>query len=341
MHANKQTPVDFIEAGDLAAAVGFKDIRTGDTLCDPKHPIRLESMTFPKPVIGLAVEPKTQADLDKLGMALNKLSEEDPTFKVHTDEETGQTVISGMGELHLEIIVDRLRREFKVECNQGAPQVAYKECITKPVELREVFKKQSGGRGKFADIIVRVEPADEGKVGLQFIDAVKGGNIPREYVPSVQKGFESALSNGPLAGFNVDSLKVTLLDGSFHAVDSDQLSFEICARQAFKNAAGKAGPKLLEPIMKCEIVTPEEYMGDIIGDLNRRRGQIEGMEEKAGARVIKALVPLSELFGYVTVLRTLSSGRATSSMEFAKYQELPKLLAIKVLEDLKGRTDLL
>ena len=341
MHSNKQNPIEYIEAGDICAAVGFKDIRTGDTLSDNDNPVVLESMDFPEPVIGIAIEPKTQKDLDKLGVGLSKLAEEDPTFKVNTDPDSGQTVIRGMGELHLEIIVDRLRREFKVECNQGAPQVAYKECITKSVELREVFKKQSGGRGKFADIIVRVEPADEGKTGLQFIDAVKGGNIPREYIPSVQKGFESALANGPLAGFNVDSLKVTLLDGSFHAVDSDQLSFEICARQAFKNAAGKAGPRLLEPVMKCEIVTPEEYMGDIIGDLNRRRGQVEGMEEKSGARVIKALVPLSELFGYVTVLRTLSSGRATSSMEFAKYVELPKLLATKVLEDLKGRTDLL
>ncbi|MFY9153508.1 MAG: elongation factor G [Prolixibacteraceae bacterium] len=341
MHSNKQNAIDCIEAGDICAAVGFKDIRTGDTLSAINSPVVLESMDFPEPVIGIAIEPKTQKDLDKLGIGLQKLAEEDPTFKVNTDPDSGQTVIRGMGELHLEIIVDRLRREFKVECNQGAPQVAYKECITKSVEIREVFKKQSGGRGKFADIIVRVEPADEGKVGLQFIDAVKGGNIPREYIPSVQKGFESALVNGPLAGFNVDSLKVTLLDGSFHAVDSDQLSFEICARQAFKTAAGKAGPRLLEPLMKCEIVTPEEYMGDIIGDLNRRRGQIEGMEEKAGARVIKALVPLSELFGYVTVLRTLSSGRATSSMEFAKYVELPKMLATKVLEDLKGRTDLL
>ncbi|MBL7966212.1 MAG: elongation factor G [Prolixibacteraceae bacterium] len=341
MHSNKQNPIEFIEAGDICAAVGFKDIRTGDTLSDIDNPVVLESMDFPEPVIGIAIEPKTQKDLDKLSNGLSKLAEEDPTFKVNTDPDSGQTVIRGMGELHLEIIVDRLRREFKVECNQGAPQVAYKEAISKSVELREVFKKQSGGRGKFADIIVRVEPADEGKLGLTFVDAVKGGNIPREYIPSVQKGFESAMLNGPLAGFNMDSLKVTLLDGSYHAVDSDSLSFEICARQAFKSAAGKAGPKLLEPIMKCEVVTPEEYMGDIIGDLNRRRGQVEGMEEKSGARVIKALVPLSELFGYVTVLRTLSSGRATSSMEFAKYVELPKQLATKVLEDLKGRTDLL
>jgi elongation factor G len=341
MHSNKQNPIEIIEAGDICAAVGFKDIRTGDTLSDLDKPIVLESMDFPEPVIGIAVEPKTQKDLDKLSIGLQKLAEEDPTFKVNTDPDSGQTVIRGMGELHLEIIIDRLKREFKVECNQGAPQVAYKEAISKPVELREVFKKQTGGRGKFADIIVRVEPTEDGKVGLEFVDAVKGGNIPREYIPSVQKGFESALSNGPLAGFPVDSLKVTLLDGSFHPVDSDQLSFEICARQAFKNAAAKAAPKLLEPVMKCEIVTPEEYMGDIIGDLNRRRGQVEGMEEKSGARVIKALVPLAELFGYVTVLRTLSSGRATSSMEFAKYVELPKTLAVKVLEDLKGRTDLL
>ncbi len=341
MHSNKQNPIEFIEAGDICAAVGFKDIRTGDTLSDIDNPVVLESMDFPEPVIGIAIEPKTQKDLDKLSNGLSKLAEEDPTFKVNTDPDSGQTVIRGMGELHLEIIVDRLKREFKVECNQGAPQVAYKEAISKSVELREVFKKQSGGRGKFADIIVRVEPAEEGKLGLTFVDAVKGGNIPREYIPSVQKGFESAMANGPLAGFNMDSLKVTLLDGSYHAVDSDSLSFEICARQAFKSAAGKAGPKLLEPIMKCEVVTPEEYMGDIIGDLNRRRGQVEGMEEKSGARVIKALVPLSELFGYVTVLRTLSSGRATSSMEFAKYVELPKQLAIKVLEDLKGKTELL
>jgi len=341
MHSNKQNPIEYIEAGDICAAVGFKDIRTGDTLSDNDNPVVLESMDFPEPVIGIAIEPKTQKDLDKLSIGLQKLAEEDPTFKVNTDPDSGQTVIRGMGELHLEIIVDRLRREFKVECNQGAPQVAYKECITQSVELREVFKKQSGGRGKFADIIVRVEPAEDGKSGLTFVDAVKGGNVPREYIPSVQKGFESAMFNGPLAGFNVDSLKVTLLDGSYHAVDSDSLSFEICARQAFKSAAGKAGPKLLEPIMKVEVVTPEEYMGDIIGDLNRRRGHVEGMEEKSGARVIRAQVPLSELFGYVTVLRTLSSGRATSSMEFSKYVELPKMLAMKVLEDLKGRTDLL
>ncbi len=341
MHSNKQNPKDFIEAGDICAAVGFKDIRTGDTLCDLKHPIVLESMDFPQPVIGVAIEPKSQNDIDKLSNGLAKLAEEDPTFQVNTDPDSGQTVIRGMGELHLEILVDRLRREFKVECNQGAPQVAYKEAFSKVVELREVFKKQSGGRGKFADIIVKIEPADAGVTGLQFIDAVKGGRIPKEFIPPVQKGFESALLNGPLAGFPVDSLKVTLLDGSFHAVDSDQLSFEICARQAFRSAAPKAGPKLLEPIMKVEIVTPEEYMGDIIGDLNRRRGEVSGMETKGGAKVIGAKVPLAEQFGYVTVLRTLSSGRATSSMEFSHYQEVPKLLAEKVLENIKGRTDLL
>jgi elongation factor G len=341
MHSNKQNPKDFIEAGDICAAVGFKDIRTGDTLCDLSHPIVLESMDFPQPVIGIAIEPKSQKDIDKLSQGLSKLAEEDPTFQVNTDPDSGQTVIRGMGELHLEILVDRLRREFKVECNQGAPQVAYKEAISQVVELREVFKKQSGGRGKFADIIVKIEPADAGTTGLTFIDAVKGGRIPKEFIPPVQKGFESALLNGPLAGFPVDSLKVTLLDGSFHAVDSDQLSFEICARQAFRSAASKAGPKLLEPIMKLEIVTPEEYMGDIIGDLNRRRGEVSGMETKGGAKVIGAKVPLAEQFGYVTVLRTLSSGRATSSMEFSHYQEVPKALAEKVLENIKGRTDLL
>lgn len=341
MHSNKQNPKDTIEAGDICAAVGFKDIRTGDTLCDISHPIVLESMDFPEPVIGIAIEPKSQKDIDKLSQGLAKLAEEDPTFRVNTDPDSGQTVIRGMGELHLEILVDRLRREFKVECNQGAPQVAYKEAISQVVELREVFKKQSGGRGKFADIIVKIEPADAGTVGLQFIDAVKGGRIPKEFIPPVQKGFESAMLNGPLAGFPVDTLKVTLLDGSFHAVDSDQLSFEICARQAFRSATSKAGPKLLEPIMKLEIVTPEEYMGEIIGDLNRRRGDVSGMETKGGAKVISAKVPLSEQFGYVTVLRTLSSGRATSSMEFSHYQEVPKALAEKVLENIQGRTDLL
>jgi elongation factor G len=341
MHSNKQNPKDMIEAGDICAAVGFKDIRTGDTLCDFKHPIELESMDFPEPVIGIAVEPKSQNDLDKLSNGLSKLAEEDPTFRVNTDPDSGQTVIRGMGELHLEIIVDRLRREFKVECNQGAPQVAYKEAISKQVELREVFKKQTGGRGKFADISVIVEPADEGKQGLEFIDKVKGGNIPREYIPSIEKGFTNAMSNGPLAGFPIDSLKVTLLDGSYHAVDSDQLSFEICARQAFRHAASKAAPKLLEPIMKLEIVTPDEYMGEIIGDLNRRRGDVTGMVSKGNARVIHAKVPLSEQFGYVTVLRTLSSGRATSSMEFSHYTEVPKSLAEKVLENVQGKVELL
>ena len=341
MHSNKQNPKEVIEAGDICAAVGFKDIRTGDTLCDSSHPIVLESMEFPEPVIGIAVEPKSQKDLDRLSNGLSKLAEEDPTFQVNTDPDSGQTVIRGMGELHLEILIDRLRREFKVECNQGKPQVAYKEAISQSVQLREVFKKQTGGRGKFADIIVKIEPADNNVAGLHFEDKVKGGNIPREYIPSVEKGFKGALSNGPLAGFPVDSLKVTLLDGSFHPVDSDQLSFEICAKQAFKHAASKAAPKLLEPIMKLEIVTPEEYMGDIIADLNRRRGNVEGMESKAGARVINAKVPLAEQFGYVTVLRTLSSGRATSSMEFSHYEAVPQQLAIKVLEEVQGRTDLL
>jgi elongation factor G len=327
MHANKQNPIELCEAGDICAAVGFKDLRTGDTVCDEKHPIILESMTFPEPVIGLAVEPKTQQDLDKLGVALNKLSEEDPTFQVHTDEESGQTVISGMGELHLEIIVDRLRREFKVDINQGAPQVAYREAITKTIDHREVFKKQSGGRGKFADIIIEIGPADENFVGLQFVDKVKGGNIPKEFIPSVEKGFNLAMKNGVLAGFALPNLKVTLLDGSFHAVDSDSLSFEIAARQAFRHAAPKALPVLLEPIMSVEVVTPEEYMGDVIGDFNKRRGQITGMESKGTARVIKAKVPLSEQFGYVTVLRTLSSGRATSSMEFSHYAEVPANIA--------------
>jgi elongation factor G len=341
MHSNKQNPKEFIEAGDICAAVGFKDIKTGDTLCDISHQIVLESMQFPEPVIGIAVEPKSQVDIDKLSNGLSKLAEEDPTFKVSTDKDSGQTIIRGMGELHLEIIVDRLRREFKVECNQGAPQVAYKEAISQSIEIREVFKKQTGGRGKFADISIKVEPADEGISGLQFIDAIKGGNIPREYIPAIEKGFREALSNGPLAGYPVDNLKVTLLDGSYHVVDSDQISFEICARQAFRTATSKAGPKLLEPIMKLEIVTPEEYMGDIIGDLNRRRGDITGMESKAGARVIIAKVPLAEQFGYVTVLRTLSSGRATSSMEFSHFAEVPRQLAEKVLDNVQGRKDLL
>ncbi len=341
MHSNKQNPKDVIEAGDICAVVGFKDIRTGDTLSDIRHPIALESMDFPDPVIGIAVEPKTQNDLDKLSNGLAKLSEEDPTFQVSIDHDSGQTIIRGMGELHLEIIIDRLRREFKVECNQGTPQVAYKEAISRAVELREVFKKQTGGRGKFADITVRIEPGEEGKAGLEFIDQVKGGNIPREYIPSVQKGFTEAMLNGPLAGFSVSSLKVTLLDGSYHTVDSDQLSFEICARQAFRNAAAKAGPVLLEPIMKLEIVTPDEYMGDIIANLNRRRGEITGTVSKGSAQVIHAKVPLAEQFGYVTVLRTLSSGRATSSMEFSHYQEVPHNLAEKVLEGIQGRVDLL
>ncbi|WP_321371718.1 elongation factor G [uncultured Draconibacterium sp.] len=341
MHSNKQNPKDSISAGDICAAVGFKDIRTGDTLGDLKNPIELESMDFPEPVIGIAIEPKSQKDVDKLGNGLAKLAEEDPTFVVKTDEDSGQTVIRGMGELHLEILIDRLRREFKVECNQGAPQVAYKEAITEEVELREVFKKQTGGRGKFADVIVKVEPAEQGKEGLEFIDAVKGGRIPREFIPSVEKGFKDALANGPLAGFPVDSLKVTLLDGSFHPVDSDQLSFEICARQAFKSAASKAKPALLEPIMDVEIVTPEEYMGDIIADLNRRRGEVASMDSKGNAKVIEAKVPLSEQFGYVTVLRTLSSGRATSSMEFSHYAEVPRGLAEKVLADCNGKVDLL
>ena len=321
MHANKQNPNDFIEAGDIIAAVGFKGLRTGDTLCDEKRPVLLESITFPEPVIGVAIEPRTQKDLDKLGMALNKLAEEDPTFKVKYDENSGQTLINGMGELHLEILIDRLKREFKVECNQGAPQVAYREAITGSIEHREVFKKQSGGRGKFADIIVKISPADDGETGLQFIDEVKGGNIPKEYIPSVHKGFKEAMQNGVLAGFPVDSLKVVLIDGSYHNVDSDTLSFEIAAKQAFRHALPKTKPVLLEPIMKVEVVTPEEYMGDVISDFNKRRGHIEKMEGKAGARLIRAKVPLAEQFGYVTVLRTLTSGRATSTMEFSHYEK--------------------
>ena len=343
MHSNKQNPMEAIGCGDIGAGVGFKDIRTGDTLCDEAHPITLESMEFPDPVIGIAVEPKTQKDLDKLGMGLAKLAEEDPTFRVQTNEETGQTVISGMGELHLDIIVDRLRREFKVECNQGKPQVTYKEAITKSVELREVYKKQSGGRGKFADIIVRIEPADESFEGtLQFIDEVKGGNIPKEFIPSVQKGFEKAMKNGILAGYPLDKLKVTLIDGSFHPVDSDQLSFEICAIQALKSASEKAGPALMEPIMQMEVVTPEESMGDVIGDLNKRRGQVEGMEtSRTGARVVKAKVPLAETFGYVTALRTITSGRATSSMQFSHYAQVSSSIAKQVLTEVQGRADLI
>ncbi|MDR3705647.1 MAG: elongation factor G [Paludibacteraceae bacterium] len=343
MHSNKQNPVDVIAAGDIGAGVGFKDIRTGDTLCDEAHPIVLESMDFPEPVIGISIEPKTQKDIDKLGIGLSKLAEEDPTFRVKTDPDSGQTVIEGMGELHLEIIIDRLRREFKVECNQGRPQVAYKEAITKTVEIREVYKKQSGGRGKFADIIVKVGPADEGfEGGLQFVDEVKGGNIPKEFIPSIQKGFAAAMKNGVLAGFTVEQLKVVLTDGSFHPVDSDQLSFEICAQIAFKTACAKAKPVLMEPIMKLEVVTPEENMGDVIGDLNKRRGQVEGMESsRSGARIVKAKVPLAELFGYVTSLRTISSGRATSSMEFAHYAEVSSSIAKEVISEAKGKVELL
>ncbi len=337
MHANKQNPMETVTAGDICAAVGFKDIRTGDTLCDEQKQIALESMTFPEPVIGLAVEPKTQKDLDKLGIALGKLAEEDPTFTVHTDENSGQTVISGMGELHLDIIVDRLKREFGVEINQGAPQVNYKEALTKSVQHREVFKKQTGGRGKFADIIFEIGPAEDGKPGLTFVDEVKGGNIPKEFIPAVQKGFESAMANGALAGYTIDSMKVTLKDGSFHPVDSDQLSFEICARNGFRQAAPKAGSVIMEPVMSVEVVTPEENMGDIIGDLNKRRGQIQGMEQKGNARVVKAKVPLSEMFGYVTVLRTISSGRATSSMEFSHFEEVPAGLAKEIIEKSSGK----
>jgi elongation factor G len=336
MHANKQIPRDRIDAGDICAAVGFKDVRTGDTLSDPRHPIALESMTFPETVIGVAIEPKTQADIDKLGIALNKLTEEDPTFQVKYDEDSAQTIISGMGELHLEILVDRLKREFGVEVNEGRPQVNYKEAITLSVEHREVFKKQSGGRGKFADISIQISPVDEGNKGLQFEDKVKGGRIPKEFIPSVRKGFEEAMKSGVLAGYGMDSLKVELLDGSFHAVDSDALSFEIAAKMAFRKACAKAGPILLEPIMALEVVTPEEYMGDVIGDLNRRRGQVEGMESRAGARVIKAKVPLAEQFGYVTVLRTLSSGRATSTMSFSHFEPVPNNISKELLDSFKG-----
>ncbi|MFZ4581079.1 MAG: elongation factor G [Paludibacter sp.] len=343
MHSNKQNPVELISAGDIGAGVGFKDIRTGDTLCDEAHQITLESMDFPLPVIGISIEPKTQKDLDKLGMGLAKLAEEDPTFTVHTQEQSGQTIISGMGELHLEIIIDRLKREFKVECNQGRPQVSYKEAISKAVEIREVYKKQSGGRGKFADMIVRVEPADKDFEGtLQFVDVVKGGNIPKEYIPAIQKGFASAMKNGVLAGFPLDKLKVTVIDGSYHAVDSDQLSFEICAQMAYKEACAKAKPILLEPIMKMEVVTPEESMGDVIGDLNKRRGQVEGMESsRTGARIVKAKVPLAETFGYVTALRTISSGRATSTMEFDHYAEVSSSIAKEVVAEAKGKVELL
>jgi len=338
MHSNKQNAVDQIAAGDIGAAVGFKDIRTGDTLCAEDHPIILESMSFPEPVIGIAVEPKTQADLDKMGAALAKLAEEDPTFKVHTDEDTGQTVISGMGELHLEILVDRMKREFKVECNQGAPQVKYKEAISGTIEHRELYKKQTGGRGKFADIHVRIEPqTDPEKTGLEFIDEIKGGSIPKEFIGPVQKGFEGSLKNGVLAGYPMESLKVTLYDGSFHNVDSDALSFEICAKSAFRTAIPKCKPVLLEPIMKIEVITPEENMGDIVGDLNRRRGTIVGMEDRSGAKAIKGTVPLSEMFGYVTSLRTLSSGRASSTMEFSHYVPAPNNVTEAVLAKVRGK----
>ncbi len=343
MNSNKEIPMDSIDAGDIGAGVGFKDIRTGDTLCEEGKPIVLESMTFPDTVISIAVEPKSQADIAKLDNGLAKLAEEDPTFTVRTDEQSGQTIISGMGELHLDIIIDRLKREFKVECNQGKPQVNYKEAITSTVNLREVYKKQSGGRGKFADIIVNVGPVDEDfkEGGLQFVNEVKGGNVPKEFIPSVQKGFENAMKSGILGGYPMDSMKVTLLDGSFHPVDSDQLSFELAALNAYKNACAKAAPVLMEPIMKLEVITPEENMGDVIGDLNKRRGQVEGMEEaRSGARVIKAMVPLSEMFGYVTALRTITSGRATSSMEYDHHAPLSSSIAKAVLEEVKGRVDL-
>ena len=336
MHANKQNAIEYIEAGDIGAAVGFKDIKTGDTLSDEKHPIVLESMVFPDPVIGIAVEPKTKADVDKLGIALSKLAEEDPTFTVKTDEASGQTIISGMGELHLDIIVDRLKREFKVEVNQGQPQVEYKEALTKLANHREVYKKQSGGRGKFADIVFKIEPAEAGKTGLEFVNEIKGGNIPKEYIPSVEKGFREAMKNGPLAGFEIDSMKVTLVDGSFHAVDSDSLSFELAAKIGFKAAAKAAGAIIMEPIMKLEVLTPEENMGDIVGDINRRRGHVNNMSDRAGSKVVKAEVPLSEMFGYVTALRTLSSGRATSTMEFSHYAETPSNIAEEVIKKVQG-----
>jgi len=338
MHANKQNAIDYIEAGDIGAAVGFKSIKTGDTLSDEKHPIVLESMDFPDPVIGIAIEPKTKADVEKMGTALSKLAEEDPTFQVKTDEASGQTIISGMGELHLDIIVDRMRREFKVELNQGEPQVEYKEALTKTAEHREVYKKQSGGRGKFGDIVFEMGKVDddfEGS-GLQFVDVIKGGRIPKEFIPSVEKGFAMAMKNGPLAGFEMDSMKITLKDGSFHAVDSDALSFELAAKLGYKAAAKAAGAVVLEPIMKMDVVTPEDYMGDIVGDLNRRRGQVNAMDDRAGAKVVKADVPLSEMFGYVTTLRTLSSGRATSTMEFSHYAETPSNISEEVIAKAKG-----
>ena len=338
MHSNKQNAIDYIEAGDIGAAVGFKDIKTGDTLSSEKDPIILESMDFPDPVIGVAVEPKTKADVDKLGMALGKLAEEDPTFQVKTDEASGQTVISGMGELHLDILVDRLRREFKVEVNQGQPQVEYKESLTRSADHRETYKKQTGGRGKFADIVFTIEPGEKGKSGLEFVNLIKGGNIPREYIPSVEKGFKDSMKNGPLAGFEVDSMKVTLKDGSFHPVDSDSLSFELAARLAFKTSAKAAKAVIMEPIIKLEVITPEENMGDIVGDLNRRRGQVSSMDDRAGAKVVKGEVPLSEMFGYVTSLRTLSSGRATSTMEFSHYDQTPSNISETVISEVKGNT---
>ena len=337
MHSNQQNSIDFIEAGDIGAAVGFKDIKTGDTLTSEKHPIILESMDFPDPVIGIAVEPKTKADVDKLGMSLAKLAEEDPTFQVKTDEASGQTIISGMGELHLDIIVDRLRREFKVEVNQGQPQVEYKEALTADAKHREVYKKQTGGRGKFADIVFTIEPAEEGKTGLEFINVIKGGNVPKEYIPSVEKGFKEAMKNGPLAGFEIDAMKITLMDGSFHPVDSDSLSFELAAKLGFKESARAAKAVIMEPIMKLEVLTPEENMGDIVGDLNRRRGQVNSMDDRAGAKVVRAEVPLSEMFGYVTSLRTLSSGRATSTMEFSHYAETPSNISEAVIAEVKGK----
>ena len=337
MHSNKQNSIDFIEAGDIGAAVGFKDIKTGDTLSAEKSPIILESMDFPDPVIGIAVEPKTKADVDKLGMSLAKLAEEDPTFQVKTDEASGQTIISGMGELHLDIIVDRLRREFKVEVNQGQPQVEYKEALTASAKHREVYKKQTGGRGKFADIVFTIEAAEEGKTGLEFVNTIKGGNIPKEYVPSVEKGFKEAMKNGPLAGFELDAMKITLMDGSFHPVDSDSLSFELAAKLGFKESARAAKAVIMEPIMKLEVLTPEENMGDIVGDLNRRRGQVNSMDDRAGSKVVKAEVPLSEMFGYVTSLRTLSSGRATSTMEFSHYTETPSNISEAVIAEVKGK----
>ena len=336
MHSNKQNAIDYIEAGDIGAAVGFKDIKTGDTMSNEKNPVVLESMDFPDPVIGIAVEPKTKADVDKLGMALSKLAEEDPTFTVRSDEASGQTIISGMGELHLDIICDRLRREFKVEVNQGQPQVEYKEAITRVAEHREVYKKQSGGRGKFADIVFTLEPAEEGKSGLEFVSSIKGGNVPKEFVPSVEKGFKQAMINGPLAGYEVDAMKVTLRDGSYHDVDSDQLSFELAAKLGFKNASKAAKAVIMEPIMKLEVITPEANMGDIVGDLNRRRGQVSDMGDRAGAKTVKATVPLSEMFGYVTTLRTLSSGRATSTMEFSHYAETPSSISEQVIKEARG-----